>query len=109
MSSCADGQIPHSEDQSDTRSEQSNDKFDFGCFSFSQLSVKESPIDVDRLLDICGDDLMLVSDVLDTFCVQGRDRAESLESASRNHDIRQAVFDSVSQSYLMGLKMIFDL
>ena len=69
--------------------------FDFDNLNLDQLSIGP-PIDVDRLLDICGEDLLLVSDVLDTFCVQGRDRVDSLETASQTFDVRQAIFDSVS-------------
>ena len=92
---CSGEQQALADTQPSRRSPQSLDNFDFDSFSLSELNVGGSPIDVERLLDICGDDIMLVSDVLDTFCVQGRDRVESLEDATRNCDIRQAIFDSV--------------
>ncbi len=74
---------------------QQADEFDFESLEIEALNICESAIDVERLLDICGEDIMLISDVLDTFCVQGRDRVESLETASQEYDIRQAVFDAV--------------
>ena len=91
MSDCTDPVV----DPSARRPYQQSDAFDFENLSIEVLNVAESAIDIERLLDICGEDIMLVSDVLDTFCVQGRDRVESLESAAREYDIRQAIFDAV--------------
>jgi hypothetical protein len=75
---------------------QQSDEFDFENLNIEALNISESAIDIERLLDICGEDIMLISDVLDTFCVQGRDRVESLETACQQYDIRQAIFDGVS-------------
>ena len=75
---------------------QQSDEFDFENLKIETLNISESAIDIERLLDICGEDIMLISDVLDTFCVQGRDRVDSLENASQDYDIRQAIFDAVT-------------
>ena len=92
MNNC---QCPRNEEASNVQSQRFfPDHGDLETFSFNDLSLG-APIDVERLLDLCGEDVMLVSDVLDTFCVQGRDRVESLEISSQNFDFRQAVFDSV--------------
>uniref|UniRef100_A0A7S0M4R5 Uncharacterized protein n=1 Tax=Cryptomonas curvata TaxID=233186 RepID=A0A7S0M4R5_9CRYP len=42
---------------------------------------------------------MLVSDVLDTFCVQGRQRIESLHAAIESHNLPDAIFDAM---FLLG-------
>mmetsp|Transcript_85268 Transcript_85268/g.227407 ORF Transcript_85268/g.227407 Transcript_85268/m.227407 type:complete len:169 (-) Transcript_85268:58-564(-) len=67
---------------------------------FDILSLDATdPIDIDRLADLCGDDLTLVSDVLDSFCVQGKERLISLECSVRKSDLRQAYFDAM---FLIG-------
>ncbi len=50
---------------------------------------------MDRLIDVCCDDITLVTDVLDTFCVQGRLQLESLDSAIELEDLSSARFNAV--------------
>jgi hypothetical protein len=99
MSGCAEHHDVVDENPSARRPHHHSDAFDFDNLNIDALKIPDSAIDIERLLDICGEDVMLVSDVLDTFCVQGRDRVESLETASHNYDIRQAIFDAVSHRF----------
>ena len=67
----------------------------------SEASISSiSSFRMDRLVEMCSDDLILVSDVLDTFCVQGRQRIESLNAAAERENVSGVVFDAVSR-YLM--------
>ena len=50
---------------------------------------------MEHLVDVCCDDITLVTDVLDTFCVQGRSRLESMDSAIELEDLSSALFDAV--------------
>jgi HPt (histidine-containing phosphotransfer) domain-containing protein len=54
-----------------------------------------SSFEMEHLVDMCCDDLSLVVDVLDTFCIQGRQRLDSLEHAIEQEDISTAVFDAM--------------
>ena len=54
-----------------------------------------SSIQMEHLVELCSDDINLVSDVLDTFCVQGRQRLESLRLAADRDDFMIAEFDAV--------------
>ena len=54
-----------------------------------------SSFEMEHLVDMCCDDLNLVVDVLDTFCIQGRQRLDSLENAVEQEDISTAVFDAM--------------
>jgi hypothetical protein len=58
---------------------------------FSHLSSFQ----MEHLVDLCSEDLNLVSDVLDTFCVQGRQRLESLKLAADRNDLSIVEFDAV--------------
>jgi hypothetical protein len=51
--------------------------------------------EMEHLVNMCCDDLSLVVDVLDTFCIQGRLRLDSLENAIEQEDISTAVFDAM--------------
>ncbi len=65
-------------------------KSDYGAFK----SV--SSFDMDQLAKLCSDEPLLVSDVLDTFCVEGRQRIESLDTAIERQNLPDAIFDAVS-------------
>ncbi len=54
-----------------------------------------SSFQMEHLVDMCCDDINLVIDVLDTFCVQGRERLDSLEIAIEQENISTAVNDAV--------------
>ncbi len=59
------------------------------------IFIQASSFQIEQLIDICCDDLALVSDVLDTFCVQGRERLDSLDNRIEQADFYSAVVDSV--------------
>ena len=54
-----------------------------------------SSFEMEHLVDMCCDDLNLVVDVLETFCIQGRRRLDSLETAVEQGDLSTAVFDAM--------------
>jgi hypothetical protein len=54
-----------------------------------------SSFQMEHLVDLCCDDLNLVVDVLDTFCIQGRRRLDSLENAVEQENLSTAVFDAM--------------
>jgi hypothetical protein len=72
--------------------EQMDCTFKLGIYlSFSSFRM-------DHLVDMCCEDIMLVTDVLDTFSVQGRCRLESLDSAVEVDDLSRALFDAVTRA-----------
>ena len=54
-----------------------------------------SSFQMEHLVDMCCDDISLVIDVLDTFCVQGRERLDSLEIAIEQENVSNTVNDAV--------------
>lgn len=50
---------------------------------------------MEHLLEMCCGDLDLVSNVLETFCVQGRQRLEKMESILEKEDLGEIVFEAV--------------
>ena len=69
--------------------------------AFTSISLK-------HLLEICLGDTVLASDILDTFCVQGRKRAESLRSAANRVDIDAVVCDAVRARILHPKRVTCD-
>ena len=57
-------------------------------FSFSSFHLE-------NLVNFCCDDLKLVVDLLGTFCIQGRQRLDSLENAVETEDLSTAIFDAM--------------
>ncbi len=54
-----------------------------------------SSFQMEHLVDMCCDDIKLVMDILDTFCVQGRERLDSLEISAKKGNLPNAVNDAV--------------
>jgi hypothetical protein len=54
-----------------------------------------SSFQMEHLVELCCDELNLVIDVLCTFCIQGRRRLDSLETAVEQGDLSTAVFDAM--------------
>ncbi len=52
-----------------------------------------------HLVNMCCEDLNLVVNVLNTLCIQGRLRLNSLECAVEQGDLSTAVFDAM---FLLG-------
>ncbi len=50
---------------------------------------------MEHLVDVRCNDILLVTEVLGTFCVQGRSRLESLDIAIEQEDLSSAMFDAV--------------
>ncbi len=85
-------QISHLGFDSSTETEQislTKNTFNVGIF------IEVSSFRIEQLIDMCCDDLSLVSDVLDTFCVQGRERLDSLDTRLEQEEFYIAVVDSV--------------
>ena len=61
-----------------------------------EVIIAVTSFGMDQLAKLCSDEPMLVSDVLDTFCVQGRQRIESLDAAIQSQNLPDAIFDAVS-------------
>jgi hypothetical protein len=55
-----------------------------------------SSFSIDQLIELCSDEPMLVSDVLDSFCVQGRQRVDSLKFSVEHQNLSSMIFDAVS-------------
>ena len=67
-----------------------------------------SSFKLEHVLEICLGDTVLASDILDTFCVQGRKRAESLRSAANRVDIDAVVCDAVRARILHPKRVTCD-
>jgi hypothetical protein len=59
------------------------------------IFIPVSSFQMEHLVEMCCEDLDLVSDVLDTFCVQGRQRLEKMESLIDQEDLKDIVFEVV--------------
>ena len=70
---------------------QSFEEICFNLMDFSHVCTFR----MEHLVEICSGDLQLVSDVLDVFCVQGRQRLESLHECEKNVNLETAEFDAV--------------
>ncbi len=71
------------------------------------ICIQASSFQIEQLIDMCCADLSLASDVLDTFCVQGRERLDSLDRRIEQGDFYIAVVDSVCHCSLQHLIMLF--
>ncbi len=67
--------------------------------AFKYMSSSYSSFQMDQLVDLCSDEPMLVSDVLDSFCVQGRQRLESLIVSVEQKNLTSTIFDAVGLSF----------
>ena len=61
---------------------------------------------MNHLLRLCSSDVHLASDVLDVFCVQGRQRIESLRMATNENDLDKALFDAVQCNMIIKLCIV---
>jgi hypothetical protein len=73
----------------------SSDFEEMDCTFKLGIYLSFSSFRMEHLVDVCCDDVTLVADVLNIFCVQGRCRLESLERAIEFEDLSSAVFDAV--------------
>ena len=83
MTSTWNSLVAESEQNESTRA------FNVGIF------IPVSAFQMEHLVEICCEDLDLVSDVLDTFCVQGRQRLEAMERVMEHDDLGDIVFEAV--------------
>ena len=83
MTSTWNSIVAESEQNESTRA------FNVGIF------IPVSAFQMEHLVEICCEDLDLVSDVLDTFCVQGRQRLEAMERVMEHDDLGDIVFEAV--------------
>ena len=60
-----------------------------------EIFIPISSFDLGHLLRLCSGDIFLVSDVLDTFCVEGSQRIESLRKAADREDMDAVVCEAV--------------
>ena len=60
-----------------------------------EIFIPISSFDLGHLIRLCSGDIFLVSDVLDTFCVEGSQRIESLRKAADREDMDAVVCEAV--------------
>jgi hypothetical protein len=73
----------------------SSDVEQMDCTFNLGIYITFSSFRMEHLVDVCCDDITLVTDVLDTFCMQGRNQLDSLDSAIEQDDLSGAIFDAV--------------
>ena len=60
-----------------------------------KVLIRISAFQMEHLVEMCCEDLDLVSDVLGIFCVQGRRRLETMERVMEHDVLGDIVFEAV--------------